>query len=160
MTLRNQQRARKNQELALESQELSRKAQELSAETRQAQLFMNLNNQWGTGGIRKVWNEIKQWEWEDYEDYLIKYGDPESFEKQITVASYWEAFGVYVKEGLVSIRLVALFNTMAVKGFFDKFLPIFKEERVRENSPRICSEGEYLYIKLMEYIQEHPELAT
>ena len=109
---------RKNQELTLESQELSRKAQELSAETRQAQLFMNLNNQWGTGGIRKVWNEIRLWEWEDYEDYLEKFGDPESFEKQVTVASYWEAFGVYVKEGLVSIRLVALFNTAAVKGFF------------------------------------------
>ena len=153
-TLRN---AQKTRELTLQSQELTRKAQELSAETRQTQLFMNFNNQW-TGGIRKQWNEIKHWEWKDYDDYIEKYGDLESQDQLLNVGSYFEAMGVYVKEGLVSIRLVALFSTTVLMQFNEMFSPIAKHERVLYNQPRIGVETDYLYNVLMNYHKEHPEL--
>ena len=129
----------------------------MTLETRQTQLFMNFNNQW-TGGIRKQWNEIKRWEWKDYEDYHAKYGDNESQDQLLTVGSYFEAMGVYVKEGLVSIRLIALFSTTVLMRFYEMFSHIAKHERVLFNQPRIGIETDFLYNELIKYHKEHPEL--
>ena len=63
-----------------------------------------------------------------------------------------------VKEGLIPIRLVALFSSTVVIRFHEKFRDIAKKERVLYNSPRIGIEGEYLYNELLKYHREHPEL--
>lgn len=126
---------------------------------REAALLTSIHSQWTTL-IHKNYSEILRWEWEDYDDYREKYGDLQSQEKLETVGGYFEGVGVYVREGLIPIRLVTLFMTNPIVRFHEKFGPIANEERVRHNAPRIGSETEYLYNELMKYIEAHPELKT
>ena len=124
---------------------------------RQAAMLMQIHSQW-TGGIRKNWGEISRWEWDDYDDYIERYGDLESQDRMEVVGGYFEGIGVYVREGLLPLRLVALFMTGPLTRFHEMFGPIADEVRVRYNRPRVGIETEYLYNELMKYIDEHPEL--
>ena len=133
------------------------KTQQQALETRQAAMFMNIYNQW-TSGIHRHWGIISSWEWDDYDEYTQKYGDTESQEMVQSVGGYYEGIGVLVKEGLVPIRLVALFSTTVIIRFHEKFRGIAEKERVLFNSPRIGIETESLYNELMTYHKEHPEL--
>ena len=126
---------------------------------REATLLMQIHSQWTTL-IHRNYSEILRWEWDDYDDYREKYDDLESQESLETVGGYFEGIGVYVREGLIPIRLVTLFMTSPIVRFHDKFGPIAREQRVRHNAPRIGSETEYLYNELMKYIEAHPELKT
>ena len=84
--------------------------------TRQAQLFMQVYSQY-TGGKYEQWNEISKWEWEDYDDFMEKYGDLESRNKWSSIGGYLEGLGVFVREGLVPIRLVSLFITNLTRTY-------------------------------------------
>jgi len=126
---------------------------------RQATLLMQMQSQW-TGGIRRYWGEISRWGWNGYDDFMEKYGDLESQDKLGSVGGYFEGIGVYVREGLLPIRLVALFMTTVVIRFHEMFGPIAEETRVRYNCPRVGIETEYLYHKLKKYIEEHPDPET
>jgi len=106
------------------------------------------------------WRARSRWEWENYDDFTKKYGDLESSDKLEVVGGYLEGIGVYVREGLLPLRLVALFMTTIVIRFHEMFGPIAEETRVRYNRPRVGIETEYLYNELMKYIEKHPELKT
>ena len=164
-TLRNANRMR---ELTLESQELTRKAQEQALETRQAQLFMNIYNQsFANREWLKAYNKVMTTHWDDYDDYM-KMGnwmnpddsDKEFLEAQGYVSSFYEGLGVFVKEGLVDIRMIALTMTYMTTRYWEKLAPMVYELRKRNNYPRALSEFEYLYDELMKYLEEHPELKT
>jgi hypothetical protein len=77
-----------------------------------------------------------------------------------SLSDYFEGLGVYVKEGLVPIRLVALTMTVMLTRYWDRFGPIIKEYRIRDNMPRNYSESEYLYNELIKYLERHPELKS
>ena len=64
MTVRSQQK----------NQEISQKNQELTLETRQAQLFMNIFNNFSSKGYQKDLENILAWEYDNYEDFFAKYG--------------------------------------------------------------------------------------
>ena len=77
------------------------------------------------------------------------------------VSFFYEGVGVLVKEGYVSIRLVALLMTGMTRLWWEGlFKSSIVEGRKLMNSPRWMSEAEYLYDELMKYIEEHPELKT
>jgi len=129
--------------------------------TREAQLFLQFTNPFLSGEKGEYWNKISEWEFSDYDDYYTRIlSDPEN-RKNYSQISYWlETLGVYVHEGLIPIRLVALTMTSMVASFWEKFGPIIIEKRVRENVSRNLDQTEYLYNELMKYIEQHPELAT
>jgi len=164
---RNQEISLKNQELTLQSQELTRKAQEQALETRQAQLFMNIYNQ---SFANQEWldasTKVMRTHWESYEEYMQKqdWNSDESDSEFIRAANlvycFYEGLGVFVKEGLVDIRMIALTMTYATRTLWEKIAPVVYESRKRMNYPRMLSEFEYLYDELMKYIEEHPELKT
>jgi hypothetical protein len=129
------------------------------SKTRQAQLFMQVYSQYTASKYRE-WNEIIQWEWDDYDDFERKYGDLDSRNKWSSIGGYLEGLGVFVKEGLIPVRLVSLFITNLTRTYWEKFGPLIEEYRVRMNVPRGGSESEYLYKAIMKYVEEHPELAT
>jgi len=104
--------------------------QKQQLETRQAQLFMNIYNQW-TSGINRNFSELRNWKWNNYDDYIKKYGDIESQNEVSNVGGYLEGIGVLVKENYV---------------------------RKRRNAPRIGSESEYLYKTLQKYLEENPNI--
>ncbi len=165
---RNQEIALKNQELTLQSQELTRKSQEQALETRQAQLFMNIYNQsFANREWLNAYNKVMSTHWDDYDEYITiadfrnpDSADTEFLEAQSYVSSFYEGLGVFVKEGLVDIRMIALTMTYMTKSYWEKLAPIVYEGRKRMNYPRWLSEFEYLYDVLMKYIEEHPELKT
>jgi hypothetical protein len=125
--------------------------------TRQAQLFMQVYNQF-TMEKYKQWHEVRRWEWDDFDDFMEKYGDLESTQKWSAISGWLEGLGVLVKSELVPIHLVALFITGLITEYWKKFGPLTLEYRTRYESPRGGSETEYLYNTLMAYVEEHPEL--
>jgi len=124
--------------------------------TREAQLFMQFFNQFSN--VNRDWFKIRAWEWENYDDFLEKYyNNPENWETFQSVSNFMEGLGAYVKEGLISMRLMALFGSNYLLEFWNKFGHIIKEARVRDSNSRYSSETEYLYNELMKYIEKHPE---
>jgi hypothetical protein len=128
--------------------------------TREAQLFMQFVSPVLSGEKAEYWQEIMSWEWSDYDDFKRIWSDPEKKKSFDQISYYLETLGVYVKEGLIPIRLVAVTMTVWVTGFWNKFGSMIVENRVRTNVPRLLSETEYLYNELMKYLEKHPELAT
>jgi hypothetical protein len=75
-------------------------------------------------------------------------------------SNYYEGVGVLVKENLVDIRLVAELIAGTTRKFWEIHAPIVAEMRRYTEQPRFLSETEYLYNRLMRYMDEHPELKT
>ena len=129
--------------------------------TRQAQFYMQFLNPILTGEKSTIWEEIQRWEWDDYDDFMQNYWSKSEIRETFSsLSDYFEGLGVYVKEGLVPIRLVALTMTVMLTRYWDRFGPIIKEYRIRENMPRNYSESEYLYNELIKYVEKHPELKS
>ena len=98
----------------------AKKTQQIQLETRQAQLFMQFVNPFLSGEKSTYWHEIREWEMSDYDDFIRVWSDPEN-RKSFSQMSYWfETLGVYVREGLIPIRLVALTMTGMVTDFWIK----------------------------------------
>jgi hypothetical protein len=152
--------SQKTRELTLQSQELARKAQEQALDTRQTQLFMQLyreESQKGPYGMMGV----LEWEFNDYDDFYEKFGpdsNPDAYQNYIFELYNMEGWGVLVREDYVDIRMIALLSGGAVKNLWMKLQPIIYEERKRRNWPRFSIEFEYLYDKLIDYAEKHPEL--
>ena len=133
----------------------------MSNKTRKAQFYMQFLNPILTGEKSMVWNEIQRWEWDGYDDFMQNiWSKSELRETWSSLSGYFEGLGVYVKEGLVPIRLVALTMTGMLTRYWDIYGPIIIEYRIRENMPRNYSETEYLYNELMKYLEKHPELRS
>jgi hypothetical protein len=131
------------------------------SKTTQAQFYMQFLNPILTGEKTKVWEEIQRWEWDDYDDFMQNYWSKSEIREIFSsLSDYFEGLGVYVKEGLVPIRLVALTMTVMLTRYWDMYGPIIKEYRIRENMPRNYSESEYLYNELIKYLERHPELKS
>jgi hypothetical protein len=93
---------------ANKTRKLQLAAQEHATETRQAQLFMQIRGNYDMDMIRRRY-ELQNWEWDDYEDFMSKYGPDtnlESWSKLISVGQYFEDIGVLVKRGLIDPDLV------------------------------------------------------
>ena len=154
--------SQKTRELTLESQELARKAQEQSLETRQAQMFMQIYNESHNDPLFiDAMLKVMELEIHTYEEWQ-KVRENEDDKKAIArVGMFYEGLGVLVKEGYVSIRLVALLSTGLTRRWWERILKSWIEEgREKNNFKRWYSESEFLYDELMKYIEEHPELKT
>ena len=157
--MRNAQRTR---ELTLESQELARKAQEHALETRQAQMFMQIYNEsHNDPSFIDAMTIINELEIHSYEEFQEAREDEKVKKALSRVGMFYEGLGVLVKEGYVSIRLVALLVTGLTRNWWESIYKSWIEEgREKMNFRRWMSEAEYLYDELMEYIEVHPELKT
>jgi len=134
------------------------KSQKHADETRQAQLFMNIYKELLTGS--EVMDLILDMEYDDFEDFERKYGrdnNPEAYDMITKHMLVVEGVGVLVKEGYVSVRLVALLTSGLIRIGWEKLRGYIFEMRKRA-FPRWSSEYEYLYNTLMEYAEKHPEL--
>jgi hypothetical protein len=128
-------------------------------ETRQAQLFMQVYNQFTMEKYKHLW-ELMRWEWKDYDDLRDKYSGIENRQKMSAINSWFEGLGVLVRSDLVPIGLVVSFIGEVILNYWEKYGPYILEVRVRRNSSRIHREMEYLYNTTKAYLEEHPELNT
>ena len=121
--------------------------------TRQIQIV----NSVGIGNLD--WSFL-DWEIGDYEDFMSEHGpevDPEGWSNMYEWFNRLEIFGVFVREGLLDVRLMCLMSGGTIKESWEKFRGIFQEMRVRYNRPRDWIEAEYLYERVMDYLARHPE---
>jgi len=54
----------------------TRKNQEMQLEARQAQLFMDYQEKIMQDPLNSSYSDLKNWEWNDYDDFVTKYGIP------------------------------------------------------------------------------------
>jgi len=152
LTVRNAQRTR----------ELTLKAQEHTLETRQAQMFMQIYNaSHNDPSYLDAQRRCFELQIDSYEDYLQVQENEDDRNALGRVGMFYEGLGVLVKEGYVSIRLVALLMTGTTRMLWERLWKSWVEEgREKMNYPRYRSEAEFLYNELMRYIEENPELKT
>ena len=99
------------------------------------------------------------WEFSDYDDFMSKFGpesNPESWLNLMDWFTTLEEYGVYVKEGLLDIRLLYLLHGGTIKKSWE-ILEVLLEYRIRNNWPRWLIESEYLCKKIIEHGEQHPE---
>ncbi len=123
--------------------------------TRQIQIIRSINPMVELGFL--------SWEYGDYDDVMSKYGpesNPEGWGNLMGWFRMLEEMGVYVKEGLLDIRIIYLLNGGSITKSWELLKVLLKEYRIRNNWPRWFIEGEYLCKRIIEYGEKHPELKT
>jgi len=128
-----------------------------STKNRKAQLFMGIYDKWIAPEAIDGHIRIRRLKIDSFTEFYELYENSESVEGRhiIWTAVYFEGLGVLVKEGLIDVRLVALFLHGEVKLFWEKYGPFLKEQRVVENYPRAWIEAEYLYNRIIDYGRRH-----
>jgi hypothetical protein len=138
--------------------------------TRESQLFTNIYNQSFANpkflnAVRKI--QLKSQTIHSHKDLARAYDwfnpepeDPEFLDAWNYVGSFFEGLGVFVREGLIPIRLIALTMSGVTQSVWSVQSPYLEDERKRFGATRLWSEWEYLYNELVKYMEEHPELAT
>jgi hypothetical protein len=142
------------------TRELTLKAQEHTLETRQAQLFMQIYSLRHSTDYFLKYQEFLNSEWTDYDDYIEKFGDPETIAKTLSLGAYFEGIGVLVKRGLLDPTLVDDILRSNILMWWEKIEPLVKERRKRLNLPKSGEWSEYLYNELRRLERQHPKLKT
>ena len=138
----------------------TRKNQKQQLENRQAQLFWNVYDKFTNDAMKNALNIHRTIEFKDYEEFETFWAknEPNNVERDamMTLAGYLEGLGVLVREGYVSIRLVALLMTGTIVNYYRKQAPYVERYRVQTGFEGFLSETEYLYNQLTKYIKENP----
>jgi hypothetical protein len=137
--------SQKNQEISLKTQELALKAQQQSAETRQAQLFLQLYSQYYNKDFIKAMEMVSEMKYNNYEEFWEKYGNLEATQSWDLLSHYFEGAGILVRKGLIDSSLVSDLFSEEFIDYWAKMSPLYKEYRIRANKPRTCENQEYLY---------------
>jgi len=131
-----------------------------SIQTRQAQLFMQLYDRWTFDIGEKFWNFLDV-DIKTAEEYFDKFKKDKEYARNVSIlARYHEGLGVLVRFGLLDIKYIAYLASWPTRVYWEKYKPIIADIRKIQNAPRSDSETEYLYNRLMQYLEEHPELKT
>ena len=139
----------------------TRKNKQLQLETRQAQLFFNLYMEDISERSSHAHDVMFGLEFDDLEDFENKYGkenNPEAHHLINFFLNYYEGVGVLVRHGYVDIGLVAKLSSGAIRLGWEKYKPIAYASREKYKWPRWAIEFEYVYDKMIEYAEKHPEL--
>jgi hypothetical protein len=129
-------------------------------QTRQAQLFMQLYDRLTFDIGEKFWGFLDV-DIKTAEEYLNKIKTDKEYARRVSILSrYHEGVSVLVRFGLLDIRYIAHLASWPTRVYWEKYKPIIGDVRRLMNAPRADIESEYLYHRLMKYIEEHPELKT
>ena len=135
LTVRNAQR----------SQRMAEESREVEIVTRTATLEDN-----------RIWIELLNMEWTDYDDFERKYGsddNPDNWAKRVTVWMTYERYGYLVKNGLIDKETFFELNT-SVYLVWEKFKDVIYEIRRRYSQPFGYQYFEYLGEECVKYLWE------
>jgi len=91
---------------------------------------------------KKIWSL----EFNSYEEYLEKYGNPMSDKAIVTIASYYDGLGFLLYKRLITdIDLIEYFMEGSIIQIWEKLKPIIVGLRKAMNSPELFKSFEYLY---------------
>jgi hypothetical protein len=142
------------------NQELVLKAQQQALETRQAQLFMEMYNNWKDIDRSIIENEVINGEYEDPRDWFEKYGsDPMNRIKLGNSASFYEGLGVLVNRGFLNPVLVDDLISGNIVTYWEETGPLWNAVREQYDYHQVAQWVEFLYNEVKEImLSEHPEL--
>ena len=122
--------------------------------SRNTDLFVDLYNQLTSREFQTMYSDIVyKFQWDDYEDWLSKYGpdtNPEAWASFNSVGSFFDGIGVLIHRKLIDIQLVDDLMSSGVIWLWEKTEPIIKERRLRRKRPQIWEWLEYLYYRIRE----------
>jgi len=116
-------------------------------EIQKTRLFMQLYQQLLSKDAQRDILELLDMEWEDYEDFEMKYGSENNPDACATRYYKWRQFnaiGYLLKKGLIDADMVSQLGTTTVIWQWTKWESIIKEIRVRYNQPYLGVLFEYL----------------
>jgi hypothetical protein len=140
----------------------NKKIQGENLRTRKAELLWSIYKRWNEADFLRSWNEVSSWEWENYDDYMRKYGpgsDPELEIMRGMIGTYFESVGVLLKRGLIDVSEIDDMMSGYVMGYWRKFEDVMTEFRRRHNRPEAAEHIEYLYNEVRRvYEKQHPDV--
>ena len=101
----------------------SQRNQQIQIETRQAQLFMQIFTHQYDIDQRRSLHLLNTLEYEDYDDYISKYGpdnNPDAYFRIGSLGTYFEGVGVLVKRKLVDPTIVDDLMSGRIIDFWEK----------------------------------------
>ena len=151
--MRNSQRTR---ELTLESHELARKAQEQAYETRKVQLFMQIYHDMNSTENLRIYSELINMEWEDWDDYVRKYGSKNNPESYVLRFSMWvrlNGVGLLVKAGHIDVGSVHDLMRQTIISQWEKWRDIIIRIREEYNMVGFCDGFEFIANEMVKEIE-------
>ena len=115
--------------------------------TRQAQLFMQLFQDFISAEMNKIHLDLVKMEWEDYHDFEMKYGSDynlDSAAKRLGHLQWFNGVGLLLKQNLINMDLVYPTVGEGAMEIWTKFESTIREQRVRYSIPEWNVWFEYL----------------
>ena len=128
------------------NQALSLKAQEQQMETREIQILLERNDQIIESGSM-AWNDVLNMKWDNYEDFMSKYGydgNPDLFQKRLSIWRNMNSCGIMVKDGLIKVESYIKHVGDNPPIIWEKFKDIILEQRLVFDNPDYFLGIEYL----------------
>ena len=113
---------------------------------RQTDLVMRLYSTFGSKEFLEARKTVSNLKFEDYTDYVNKYGEFGRFEAVSEVCMFFEGIGVLLDRKLIDIDLIDdLFSPISIKIIWEKMKPVIEGWRNQFNEPDTLEWFENLY---------------
>jgi hypothetical protein len=123
------------------------KTREMQLVNSQTQLFMQIFDKLTAPEQRQTYMEILDgWNWNDYSDFMSKYGpddSPEQWLRFVTLMSQFERMGLLVRENLVNPNMILHWVGSYPIRLWDKYENIIDEYRIRCEPPPVGGQWEW-----------------
>ena len=124
------------------------KTQKMQLETRQIQMFMNINSVRSNPEFQKLIYRVTFIdEWNDLQDYYEKYGPEknlDTYSEHLFVWQLYDTIGFLLKKEVIDLSFIDdLFKASLIVAW-NKFEPIIKMNRQRVNQQNLWNQFEYL----------------
>ncbi len=117
--------------------------------TRQTDLALRLYSYFGSREFLEARRTVMELEFEDYNDYVKKYGPFGRVEAVSQVCMFFQGMGVLLHRKLLNIGLIDdLFSSISIEIIWEKMKPVVEGWRKQFNEPRTLEWFENLYNQL------------
>ena len=127
----------------------TRRNQEVTLETRQTQLFMEIYKTYSSKEFQKDLEQMRfVWIFDDFDDFFDKYGvenNPDEHAIWDQAMMWHEGLGVLIRKGLIDPEIVDDLMGGHILHFWNRFGPIIKEFRERNEAPLSWKDIDYLH---------------
>ena len=122
---------------------------------RKTQVVLNLSQNMFRADMNLMNVEILRMNWVDYDDFRKKYDstiDPDGFSRRWQIWQSYENMGYMLHQGIIDIETIYnMIGPTSIVQFWQKFEPIFMEQRTLYNEPHWFRWSEYLTKEIMKY---------
>ena len=110
---------------------------------------MRLYSTYGSNEFREAIMKVMNLQFEDYKDYVEKYGswfsDEPAHKAMAMVGMLFEGLGLLLHEKLIDTNFTFRLFSGIIRLFWEKFKPLAEDLRKEFNDPTVFEWCEYLY---------------